>query len=69
MDQIKWDLDWNIPRKSGFIGIQARGCGCSAFQAENAWTVKELKDYLKQNKIKGYSGKRKAELIKMCMSF
>ena len=32
-------------------------------------TAKAMKDYLKMNKIKGYSNKKKPELIKMCMSF
>ena len=32
-------------------------------------TAKSMKDYLKMNKIKGYSNKKKPELIKMCMSF
>lgn len=32
-------------------------------------TAKAMKEYLKMNKIKGYSNKKKPELIKMCMSF
>ena len=32
-------------------------------------TAKAMKEYLKMNKIKGYSNKKKPELIKLCMSF
>ncbi len=32
-------------------------------------TAKAMKEYLKMNKIKGYSNKKKPGLIKLCMSF
>lgn len=55
-DRYVFDLDSDIVQKSGMAWKCCR-------------TNAELRAYLKQNKIKGYSGKKKADLIKMCMSF
>ena len=58
-------------------GVEAGGdsdyiCKLSLWHAdpdEYGITTKSMKNYLKMNKIKGYSNKTKRELVTMCISF
>lgn len=64
---IPWNPDWNIPRRADmFCRLSKRWHGPPD---DIHITVKSLKDYLKMNKIKGYSKKTKRELVALCISF
>lgn len=57
---------WKLGGDSDYI------CKLSLWHAdpdEYGITTKSMKNYLKMNKIKGYSNKTKRELVTMCISF
>lgn len=62
---IKYDLNPDLQ----FVHYEHYNPGERHYYRYKSYTVNELKKYLKQNGIKGYSGKKKVELIRMCMKF